>query len=80
MLEEDDLGAAYACLTAYRENGEELFGFFNSGEHSGASQPHRHIQFLPVESMRSGIENGQNWEVMADRLAKNPKPGKSPTL
>lgn len=78
LLEEDDLSAAYECLKAYRENGEELFGFFNSGEHSGASQPHRHIQFLPVESMQSGIETGQSWEVLADNLIKTPKPGMSP--
>lgn len=36
LLEENDLGAAYDCLDAYREHGEELFGFFNSGDHSGA--------------------------------------------
>jgi ATP adenylyltransferase len=77
LLEEDDLGAAYQCLQAYRENGEELFGFFNSGEHSGASQPHRHIQFLPVESMQSGIEAGESWEVLADSLIKMPKSGES---
>jgi ATP adenylyltransferase len=75
LLEIDDLGAAYDCLKAYKENGEELFGFFNSGEHSGASQPHRHIQFLPVESMRSGIEEGKNWSVLADTLVKTPRPG-----
>jgi ATP adenylyltransferase len=78
LLEEGDISAAYACLAAYRENGEELFGFFNSGEHSGASQPHRHIQFLPVESMRSGIEAGKDWNVLADSLVKTPKPGESP--
>lgn len=65
------------CLAAYRENGEGLFGFFNSGEHSGASQPHRHIQFLPVASMRSGIDAGKTWDVLADSLVKTPKPGGS---
>jgi ATP adenylyltransferase len=74
-LEQDDFEAAYACLKAYRENGEELFGFFNSGEASGASQPHRHIQFLPVESMRSGIQEGGNWDVLADCLINTPEPG-----
>ncbi|KAG9233998.1 hypothetical protein BJ875DRAFT_28226 [Amylocarpus encephaloides] len=68
LLEEEDIGAAYECLKAYRESGEELFGFFNSGDHSGASQPHRHIQFLPVESMHSGIEVGLTWNVLADKL------------
>jgi ATP adenylyltransferase len=75
LLEQDDLEAAYACLKAYRDNGEELFGFFNSGKASGASQPHRHIQFLPVESMRSGIEGGVKWDVLADSLISTPKPG-----
>lgn len=72
MLEEEDLFTAYSCLKAYRDNGEELFGFFNSGGNSGASQPHRHIQFLPVESMRSGVKDGQRWNVLADSLLKNP--------
>lgn len=75
LLEQGDLGAAYACLKAYRDNGEELFGFFNSGKASGASQPHRHIQFLPVESMRSGIEAGVKWDVLADSLINIPQPG-----
>jgi sulfate adenylyltransferase (ADP) / ATP adenylyltransferase len=75
LLEEDDLWAAYDCLKAYKDNGEELFGFFNSGEHSGASQPHRHIQFLPVESMRSGIDKKVEWSVLADQLVQDPKPG-----
>jgi ATP adenylyltransferase len=72
MLEEDDVEAAYACLTAYREAGEELFGFYNSGEHSGASQAHRHIQFLPVESMRSGTKDGEDWSVLVESLEKKP--------
>ncbi|KAF4635033.1 hypothetical protein G7Y89_g3063 [Cudoniella acicularis] len=71
LLEEEDLGAAYECLKAYRENGKELFGFFNSEEHSGASQPHRHIQFLPVNSMRSEIDENGTWSVLADSLLEN---------
>ncbi|KAK0109891.1 hypothetical protein ONS95_002563 [Cadophora gregata] len=74
LLDKDDLEAAYACLKAYKDNGEELFGFFNSGEHSGASQPHRHIQFLPVESMRSGIGPDAKWNVLVDSLVKETKP------
>lgn len=72
LLEEEDIGAAYECLKAYQQNGQELFGFFNSGEHSGASQPHRHIQFLPVDSMRSGIEQNETWNVLADSLLESP--------
>lgn len=70
LLQEDDIGAAYECLKAYRDGGEELFGFFNSGEFSGASQPHRHIQFLPVESMRSGVPEGVKWDVLVDSLTQ----------
>lgn len=70
LLEEDDIGAAYECLKAYRNDGEELFGFFNSGEFSGASQPHRHIQFLPVKSMRTGVPEGVKWDVLVDSLAE----------
>jgi sulfate adenylyltransferase (ADP) / ATP adenylyltransferase len=58
-LEADDLEATYECLKAWEEGNEavrskKLFAFFNSGEHSGASQPHRHIQFLPVDSVLDG--------------------------
>jgi ATP adenylyltransferase len=67
LLEKQDLAAAYACVMAYKAQGKELFGFFNSGIHSGASQPHRHIQFLPVESMMSGIELA-DWKLLIDSL------------
>ncbi|KAM7196572.1 inositol phospholipid synthesis protein Scs3p [Rhypophila sp. PSN 637] len=53
----------------------ELFVFFNCGEHSGASQPHRHLQLLPVERMRDGLDNmqghtgtGKRWDVLAQSL------------
>ncbi|OBT76831.1 hypothetical protein VF21_04467 [Pseudogymnoascus sp. 05NY08] len=68
-LAADDLEAVYALLTAYRSAGQRLFGFFNSGPHSGASQPHRHVQFLPVESMREGLGE-EGWELLADGLAE----------
>lgn len=60
LLERGDLEATYACIKAWgnnnNNNGENngdkrLFAFFNSGSDSGASQPHRHLQFLPVEAM-----------------------------
>lgn len=74
ILKPEDLGAAYTCIAAYHSQGEELFGFYNSGQHSGASQRHRHIQFLPVESMRSGksVSEGDQWDVLADQLLQNP--------
>lgn len=89
LLEKEDLGIAYACLEAWadpgyglKSNGEEekneeerrLFAFFNSGEESGASQPHRHIQFLPIEDMRDQQEDPESekrsasWTPLIDLL------------
>lgn len=71
-LEVDDLQIAYQCLKEWSgqtEDGQRkrLFAFFNSGEHSGASQPHRHLQFLPVEDMQGG-EAGRGWTLLADSV------------
>ncbi|KAM7193059.1 inositol phospholipid synthesis protein Scs3p [Naviculisporaceae sp. PSN 640] len=94
LLEKEDLAATLACIGgyhAYHTSGKgnegreqsygELFAFFNSGEHSGASQPHRHIQLLPVERMRDGLEDvavtaggddgegtRNKWDVLANKL------------
>ncbi|RMZ90781.1 hypothetical protein DV736_g1988, partial [Chaetothyriales sp. CBS 134916] len=64
LLDQDDLAVSYACLRAWQEDASgsedgQLFAFFNSGEHSGASQPHRHIQFVPVSDMRI---NNTKWQ------------------
>jgi ATP adenylyltransferase len=74
LLEEDDIAATYACIRAYKAQGKELFAFFNSGEDSGASQPHRHIQFLPVESMKEGLDEA-GWAPLAEGLLSHPPPG-----
>jgi ATP adenylyltransferase len=74
LLEADDLGATYACLKEWRVHGKELFAFFNSGEHSGASQPHRHIQLLPVESMTEGL-NDDTWKPMIDVIPSGSNAG-----
>lgn len=71
-LEEDDLAIAYKCIKEWEGQSEDgqarrLFAFFNSGEHSGASQPHRHLQFLPVEDMKGG-EAGEGWTLLADTV------------
>lgn len=71
-LEQDDLEAVYACLYSWDGDGGEdkprqLFAFFNSGEHSGASQTHRHVQFIPVESMAADIP-GKRWELLMSRI------------
>jgi ATP adenylyltransferase len=69
VLEADDLAVAYECLRAWEDEkqGKRLYGFFNSGENSGASQAHRHLQFVPVEGMRQGDDNG-DWDVLLDKI------------
>ncbi|CAP68322.1 uncharacterized protein PODANS_7_3650 [Podospora anserina S mat+] len=76
LLEADDLAAAYACIDAYARHNKELFVFFNSGDHSGASQPHRHLQLLPVENMKEGLEG--EWDVLAKGLTDPNTRGKLP--
>ncbi|OAP63598.1 hypothetical protein AYL99_02825 [Fonsecaea erecta] len=71
LLEEDDIGLTHTCLRAWQDQRHDgssprLFAFFNSGEHSGASQVHRHLQFLPVEDM-AGSSNGE-WRLLIDRM------------
>lgn len=81
VLEADDLACTLACIDAYEGQqegggGGGLFAFFNGGEHSGASQPHRHIQLLPVARMRDGLEEGGGsaWDVLADNLRTHRPP------
>lgn len=83
VLDADDLHATLACIRAYEEDAAAsvvpsgssggdgdgaLFAFFNCGEQSGASQPHRHIQLLPVAAMREGLPADSAWGVLASRL------------
>lgn len=87
------MAAAFACLKSWshesqnqdhsqeKPNEDErrrLFAFFNSGDESGASQPHRHLQFLPIEDMRGQEQEQQqqaqdskssgSWIPLIDRL------------
>lgn len=83
VLDEADLAATLACIKAYEKDQHEpgtedegendgLFAFFNCGPHSGASQPHRHIQLLPVSRMKDGLSPDADWAVLADSLASRP--------
>lgn len=47
-----------------------MFAFFNSGEHSGASQGHRHVQFLPIEEMQARQGDGQ-WGPLIDAIHRD---------
>ncbi|KAG5301003.1 Ap4A phosphorylase II [Histoplasma ohiense] len=69
LLEKEDLQATFECLKAWQTHGgpagsKRLFAFFNCGEHSGASQPHRHLQFLPVERMAQPDDG--SWKPLID--------------
>lgn len=90
LLEKEDLSATYACLKAWETRKESsggddiqkrLFAFFNSGQESGASQPHRHVQFLPVENMLQSGNNdtGGNWAPLIDTEQISSAPVGSPT-
>ncbi|TIA35734.1 putative bis-tetraphosphatase [Aureobasidium pullulans] len=73
MLEQDDLAATHACLKAWEENkNSKLFSFFNSGEHSGASQAHRHLQFLSVDEMKRDQQESANWDPLIERMLAAP--------
>ena len=83
VLEQDDLEATYACLKAWEEGVPSgtgtgrgrLFAFFNSGDYSGASQPHRHLQFLPVNSMHEG-EKSSGWDLLVDSVVEGATKGR----
>ncbi|KAJ3791134.1 ATP adenylyltransferase-domain-containing protein [Lentinula aff. detonsa] len=65
----DDLLQAYALLVAGKKAGKHMFAFYNCGDLSGASQPHKHLQFIEVE------DEGPPIEVLA-RSISLPSPGK----
>ncbi|KAJ5902555.1 hypothetical protein N7495_003083 [Penicillium taxi] len=86
LLEKTDLQATYECLQIWDDDGKtpratpptnRLFAFFNSGDESGASQPHRHLQFLPVEAMRQqgpGSESeSEAWHPLIDLIENQPQ-------
>jgi len=43
-----DLIQSYLLLVAAKKTGQNLLAFYNCGDNSGASQPHKHIQFIPT--------------------------------
>jgi sulfate adenylyltransferase (ADP) / ATP adenylyltransferase len=84
ILEEDDLALTHACLAAWAEGNSHdpprrLFAFFNSGEHSGASQAHRHLQFLPLEDMTNTTSSQGGWSLLVDSM-NHPFPNKPQLL
>lgn len=57
------LALAYRVVSAYRGSETELLSFYNCGKTSGASQPHRHLQFVqcpPLDTTSSeALESGR---------------------
>jgi len=49
-LTPDQLSKSYQLLQAANRAGGRLLAFFNCGVQSGASQPHKHVQFLPLQN------------------------------
>ncbi|KAG9001635.1 bifunctional AP-4-A phosphorylase/ADP sulfurylase [Tulasnella sp. 427] len=47
-LTPQDLAAAYKLMSAGRRQGKNFFMFYNCGPLSGSSQPHKHLQFMPL--------------------------------
>ncbi|KAL5612694.1 hypothetical protein BROUX41_004217 [Berkeleyomyces rouxiae] len=45
-----------------------LFVFFNGGPHSGASQPHCHLQLIPVSSLHDGLPAAPAWVPLIDSI------------
>lgn len=71
-LEKSDLEVAFAVLEAWEQENSRLFAFFNSGDNSGASQPHRHVQFLPVGNM---APPDTDWKPLIDDLGRQESSG-----
>ncbi|KAI0270762.1 hypothetical protein BGY98DRAFT_1091270 [Russula aff. rugulosa BPL654] len=68
---------SYLLLRAARAVGKHVFAFYNCGDRSGASQPHKHLQFFPTEN-----EDGPPIERLARaaRIDKDDKPFALSTL
>lgn len=71
FLDLEDLSVCYACLKEWEkgDSNKRLFVFFNSGPESGASQSHRHIQFLAVEEMHD--DDDKIWQPLIDLTDEN---------
>ncbi|KZV73262.1 ATP adenylyltransferase [Peniophora sp. CONT] len=55
-LNPSDLVQAYALLLAANKAGQNYFAFYNCGKDSGASQAHKHVQFIPADEDGPPIE------------------------
>lgn len=72
-----DLVQAYRLLVAAQKAGQKFFAFYNCGDLSGASQPHKHIQLIPIEADGPPVEKlarSQNIEVLERPFALDTLP------
>jgi ATP adenylyltransferase len=46
-LSPSDLVTTYRLLQESKKQGRNIFAFYNCGDNSGASQPHKHLQLIP---------------------------------
>ncbi|PCH43417.1 ATP adenylyltransferase [Wolfiporia cocos MD-104 SS10] len=51
-----DLVQVYSLLAAAQRSGKRFFAFYNCGDLSGASQPHKHVQLIPLEDDGPPVE------------------------
>ncbi|KAJ8514388.1 hypothetical protein ONZ45_g8050 [Pleurotus djamor] len=56
LLVTKELVLAYSILVAAKKAGRNFLAFYNCGENSGASQPHKHLQFVPVDADGPPVE------------------------
>lgn len=48
LLSLPDFAALWLCMNQLEQQKIESLGFYNSGKQAGASQPHRHLQIVPL--------------------------------
>ncbi|ODV77676.1 ATP adenylyltransferase [Suhomyces tanzawaensis NRRL Y-17324] len=57
-LSTSELAATYSVLHKLKDSNKKWFAFYNCGPESGASQPHKHIQFMSLPSGFSPYAQG----------------------
>ena len=71
----ETLALAYRIVSAHRSSSTELLAFYNCGATAGASQPHRHLQFVqcpPLDTTSAeAIEAGRLSEADQDRIVES---------
>ncbi|CAE6364689.1 unnamed protein product [Rhizoctonia solani] len=55
-----ELTQAYLLIRASQKSKSPVFAFYNCGVDSGASQPHKHIQFLPTRDEEADEDDGDD--------------------